>query len=383
MNTHHKIHLYFRLILSSVLLIVLTACTAESEATAPEELVTSSGFVCPLPNPPIEFESKKINIFTWTEYVPADIFDCFGLVYGVEVNVDYFSSNEELYSKVSLGADVNPYDVIHPSDYMIGVLIREGLLQELDMTRLPNEVNLDSKLTAAYGDTTNYIVPYQMGTQAIIYNTETVTTPPTSWADLWSPEYEGRIVAVDDSRVVIGATLLTLGYDVNDTDPAHLAEAKEKLLELMPNIRVFDSDSPKTPLVAGDVDLGIVWNGEAFLTQTEDPRFEYVFPEEGSIIFYDGMGISPNAAHSDAAYAWFNYLLQGDINWLTLVDYPYTSPNKAALEFAKTNHPDVYEPYFTSPITNTPAEEFAKGHEVIDLGEALSLYDELWTEIKQ
>lgn len=383
MNTHHKIHRLARLILSSVLLIVLTACAAESEPTAPEELVTSSGFVCPLPNPPIEFESKKINIFTWTEYVPADIFDCFGLVYGVEVNVDYFSSNEELYSKVSLGENVNPYDVIHPSDYMIGVLIREGLLQELDLTRLSNEVNLDSKLTAAYGDATNYVVPYQMGTQAIIYNTETVTTPPTSWADLWSPEYEGRIVSVDDSRVVIGATLLTLGYDVNDTDPAHLAEAKAKLLELMPNIRVFDSDSPKTPLVAGDVDLGIVWNGEAFLTQTEDPRFEYVFPEEGSIIFYDGMGISPTAAHTDAAYAWFNYLLQGDINWLTLVDYPYTNPNKAALEFAKTNHPDVYEPYFASPITNTPAEEFAKGHEVIDLGEALLLYDELWTEIKQ
>lgn len=383
MNTHHKIHRLARLILSSVLLIVLTACAAGSEPTAPEELVTSSGFVCPLPNPPIEFESKKINIFTWTEYVPADIFDCFGLVYGVEVNVDYFSSNEELYSKVSLGADVNPYDVIHPSDYMIGVLIREGLLQELDFARLPNAGNLDSKLIAAYGDATNYVVPYQMGTQAIIYNAETVTTPPTSWADLWSPEYEGRIVAVDDSRVVIGATLLTLGYDVNDTNPAHLAEAKEKLLELMPNIRVFDSDSPKTPLVSGEVDLGIVWNGEAFLTQTEDPRFEYVFPEEGSIIFYDGMGISPAAAHSDAAYAWFNYLLQGDINWLTLVDYPYTNPNKAALEFAKTNHPDVYEPYFASSITNTPAEEFAKGHEVIDLGEALSLYDELWTEIKQ
>lgn len=65
------------------------------------------------------------------------------------------------------------------------------------------------------------------------------------------------------------------------------------------------------------------------------------------------------------------------------MDYPYTNPNKAALEFAKNNHPDVYEPYFASPITNTPAEEFAKGHEVIDLGAALSLYDELWTEIKQ
>jgi spermidine/putrescine-binding protein len=151
----------------------------------------------------------------------------------------------------------------------------------------------------------------------------------------------------------------------------------------MPNIRVFDSDSPKTPLVAGDVDLGIVWNGEAFLTATENPAFKYVFPSEGSIIFYDGMAIPTSAPHPDAAYAWFNYLLQGDVNWLTLVDYPYTNPNKAALDFAKENHPDVYEPYISSPITNTPAEEFARGHEVTDIGEALLLYDELWTEVKQ
>lgn len=383
MNTHHKIHRAFRLILSSVLLIVLTACAAGSQPASTDELVTSNGFVCPEPSPRIEFEDDTINIFTWTEYVPADIFDCFALVYDVEVNVDYFSSNEELYSKVSLGEGIDPYDVIHPSDYMIGVLIRERLLQELDASKLPNLANLDAGLSTTYGESLNYIVPYQMGTQAIIYNTETVENPPTSWADLWSPEYEGRIVSVDDNRVLIGATLLTLGYDVNETDPEKLEETKERLIELMPNIRVFDSDSPKTPLIAGDVDLGIVWNGEAFLTQTEDPRFEYVFPEEGSIIFYDGMAIPASAPHPNAAYAWFNYLLQGDTNWLTLVDYPYTNPNKAALEYAQANQPEVYEAYISSPITNTPADEFAKGHEVLDLGEALLLYDEIWTEIKQ
>jgi len=146
---------------------------------------------------------------------------------------------------------------------------------------------------------------------------------------------------------------------------------------------VFDSDSPKTPLLAGDVDLGIVWNGEAFLAQQENPAFQYVFPSEGSIIFYDGMGIPSKAPHPDASYAWFNYMLQGDLSWLTLVDYPYTSPNAAALEYAKTNQTEVYDAYMASTVTNTPAEEFTNGHEVKDLGAALSLYDEIWTEIKQ
>jgi spermidine/putrescine transport system substrate-binding protein len=122
----------------------------------------------------------KKSIFYVDGILLTDIIDCFGLVYGVDVNVDYFSSNEELYTKISFGADVNPYDVIHPSDYMISVLIREGILQKLNQSKLRNTKNLDAGLVNAYGDTIDYLVPYQMGTQAIVYNSETVTNPPTS-----------------------------------------------------------------------------------------------------------------------------------------------------------------------------------------------------------
>lgn len=383
MNTHHKIHRWFRLILSSVLLVVLTACVVGAKPASTDKFVTATGFVCPEPSPRVEFESDTINIFTWAEYVPNDMFDCFGLVYDVTVNVDYFSSNEELYSKISLGQEINPYDVIHPSDYMISVLIREELLQQLDFAKIPNFANLDPSLLTIYGSTTNFVVPYQMGTQAIVYNTETVKTPPTSWADLWNPEYKGRIVAMDDNRVIIGMSLLTLGYDVNDTIPEHLEEAKTKLIELMPNIRLFETDSPKTALLAGDVDLGIVGNGEAYLAYSENSAFRYVFPEEGSIIFFDGMALPTTAPHPDIAYAWFNYLLQADVNWLTIIEQPYTTPNLAALEFAKENHTNVYRKYIDSPITNTPLNIYSNGHEVLDLGEALLLYDKIWTEIKK
>jgi len=380
-NRQHNIYQLYRMISAAVVLFAIVACSAIPKKPAAH--VTTTGFVCPEPSPRVDFKNKTINIFTWTEYVPADIIECFGLVYDVKVNVDYFSSNEELYTKMSFGSNVNPYDIVHPSDYMIGVLIREGVLQKLDQSKLPNIKNLNKDLISSYGNAVDYLVPYQMGTQAIVYNSKTVTNPPSSWADLWKPEYKGRIVAVDDSRVIIGMALLTLGYSVNSTDKAQLAEAKQKLIELMPSIRVFDSDSPKTSLLAGDVDLGIVWNGEAFLAQKENSAFKYVFPKEGSIIFYDGMGIPTHAPHPDVSYAWLNYLLQGDVFWLTMVDYPYTNPNQAALDFAKANHSDVYNAYIASPITNTPPDIFAKGHQVDDLGKALSMYDQIWTEIKQ
>ena len=89
-----------------------------------------------------------------------------------------------------------------------------------------------------------------------------------------------------------------------------------------------------------------------------------------------------DAAHVDAAYAWMNYINQGDVFWLTLIDFTYTNPNKAALEYAKENHPEVYDAYANSTITNPPAEAIANGHSLKDVGDALPLYDQIWVEVK-
>ncbi len=367
---------------------VLAACGAgggEPAAAEPESgggaKVTSSGFECPEPNPKMEVTSKELNLFVWTEYIPPDMQECFELVYGIKVNRDEYSANEEMYAKLSAGGSA--YDLVQPTDYIVSLMIRQGLLQELDHNKLPNLKNFDPNyLDFSFDPGNKYTLPYQAGTDAIVYNADTVTNPPQSWADLWKPEYAGKMIFLDDSRAVIGATLLTLGYDVNTTDPQQLEEAKAKLAELVPNVKAFDSDSPKTALIAGDVDLGMTWTGEAFLAQQEKPSIKYVYPTEGAIIWQDNWAMPKDAPHTDAAYAWLNYTNQGDIFWMMLRDFPYTNPNKAALDYAKENQPDIYKAYMDSPITNTPADAIQNGHRIDDVGDALPLYDQLWTEVK-
>ncbi len=356
-----------------------SACAVVPPATAPA-LTTSSGFECPEPQPRLPLTSTALNLFVWTEYIPADILECFGLVYGVQVNREEFSSNEELYAKLQAGAA--NYDIVHPSDYIITVMIQAGLLQPLDQSRLPNLANIDPEYLKLYGERAAYVAPYQVGSQGIVYDAARVPNPPRAWADLWNPEYADRLVFVDDSRVIIGMALLTLGYSVNATDPAQLEAAGAKLRDLLPRVKLFDSDSPKTALIAGDADLGVVWNGEAFLAQRELASIQYVFPTEGAITFEDGFGIPATAPHADAAYAWINYVLQAEVGWLLMQDYPYTLVNRAALEYARVNHPDVYAPYAESAITNTPASVLLAGARVDDVGAALPLYDRLWTEVK-
>lgn len=369
----------------SILLIaalLAAACGGGATTQTPAESTgAESGSTCPEPNPRMEVTSTQLNLFVWTEYIPQETVDCFEEVYGIRVNKDEYSSNEEMYAKLSAGGA--NYDLVQPTDYIVALMIRQGLLQELDKSRLGIMDSLDPNyLDLPFDPGNRYTIPYQAGTDAIVVNTETVQTVPQSFADLWNPEYAGRLVMIDDSRAIIGATLLTLGYDVNTTDPAQLEEAKVKLAELARGVKIFDSDSPKTALIAGDVDLGIVWTGEAEIARRELPSIEYIYPTEGAILWQDNYAIPVGAPNLDAAYAWLNYSLQGDLFWRMLDEFPYTNPNLAALDFARENHPELYEAYMNSNITNTPPEELERGHRMEDVGDATPLYDRVWTEVK-
>ncbi|MBC7876590.1 MAG: spermidine/putrescine ABC transporter substrate-binding protein [Anaerolineales bacterium] len=380
----NRLNLFKWLALLVIASMALAACGRNAETTpvvGDGEKVAASGFICPEPSPRMEVTSTELNIFVWTEYFPPDMLECFELVYGITLNRDEYSSNEEMYAKVSAGGSA--YDLVQPTDYIIGLMIRQELLQELDKTQLPNIGNFDEGWMNQDFDLGNkYSLPYLGGTDAIVVNTDTVENVPQSWDDLWKPEYAGKMIFLDDSRAVIGITLLTLGYDVNTTDPAQLEEAKNKLAKLVPNIKVFDSDSPKTALIAGDADLGMTWTGEAFIANQENPAIEYIYPTEGPILWQDNWVMLKDAPNADAAYAWLNYTMQGDVFWLTIRDFQYTNTNKAAIEYAKENYPEVYAAYADSPITNPPAEAVANGHGIADVGDATPLYDAIWVEVK-
>jgi spermidine/putrescine-binding protein len=359
-------------------IVLLAACGGGATAPSGDSAADAA---CPEANPKMEVTSKELNLFVWTEYIPQQTIDCFEQVYGIKVNHSEYSTNEEMFAKLNAGGA--NYDLVQPTDYIVAPMIRQGLLQELDKSKLPVIENLDPNyLNLPFDPDNKYTIPYQAGTDSPVYNSDAVENPPVSYADLWKPEYAGRIVLLDDSRAIIAATLLTLGYDPNTTDPAQLDEAKTKLAELVQGVKLFDSDSPKSALIAGDVDLGITWTGEAVLAQRENPAIQFTYPTEGTILWQDNYAIPVDAPHADAAYAWLNYTLQGDVFWKMLEDFPYTNPNSAALEYAKTNHPELYKGYMDSNITNTPADVIKAGHRIEDVGEALPLYDQVWTEVK-
>lgn len=354
---------------------VLAACasTAAPPAGSPEAAGMDDARPSTLKGP--------LNLYAWSEYVPQELLDGFSAATGVTINYDSYASNEELLAKLKAGGA--SYDLIIPSDYLVGLMRSGGMLQPLDKTLLPGLANIDPRFLGRDFDPRNEVsVPYQWGTTGIVYHSEKVSPPIKAFADLWQPDFKDRLVATDDQRELLGIALVQLGLDRNSQDKAELEQARDKLIDLKPNIRVFDSDSPKTQLLSGEVDAGIVYNGEAALAARENPAFTYVLPADGCGIWFDNLAIPTGAPNPPAAHAFIDFLLQPENSALITRDYPYSSPNKAGLAYVKAQMPEIWAAYEASPATNPPAEAVAKCQPVKDVGAALTLYGDMWTQVK-
>jgi spermidine/putrescine-binding protein len=326
-------------------------------------------------------KSTTLNLYAWSEYVPQQLLDGFSKQYGITVNYDTYSSNEEMLAKLQAGA--SGYDVIIPSDYTVAIMIKQNMLETIDTSKLKNFGNLDPRfINRDYDPGNKYTIPYQWGTTGLVYDKTVVPSAPKSWADLWDPAYKGRLVLLDDEREVMGMTLEVLGFDRNSTDENQLNQAEQKLLELKPNILKFDSDAPETAIISHEAWAGLVYNGNASLALAEDTNVEYICPTEGCTIWFDNLAIPKGAPHKDAAMLFLDWVLDPQQSILITKQFPYSNPNKAALDLLKTDDPTLYESYMGFSGNNPPDAFLANAKPIIDVGNTTTLYDSLWTDFK-
>lgn len=317
--------------------------------------------------------SGELNLFIWTEYMPQTVFDEFTKETGIKVNVSTYSTNEDMLSKVK-ASNSGIYDIVVPSDYMVKMMIDQDLLQKIDKSKIPNLSNIDETYMNQYFDKGNeYSVPYLGGVAALCVNKANVKENITSFKQVMDSKYADSIVALDDFRAVIGMTAKSLGYSMSSTDDGELAKIKTQLMKLKPNIKVLDSDSPKTSMINGETDIGFMWSAEIALCMQESKDFDIVFPDEGCYVFLDNMCILKGAKNSDNANKFINFVLKGETGKLVLDEFPYLSPNKAAVALM----PDSYK---NNKASNVPAEVIKKGEYVKDVGTAVSKYDAMWTD---
>ena len=324
-----------------------------------------------------EGKNGELNIFIWTEYVPDSVIEKFEKETGIKVNVSTYSSNEDMLAKVKSESE-GTYDIVQPSDYMVEQMASQGMLEELKTDELKNLSNIgESYLNPSYDPGNKYSVPYQGGVAGIAVNTSKVKKDITSYDDLFDSSLKNSIVALDDYRAVIGMTARSMGYSMNETDPAVLSKIQDKLLTLKNNVKLYDSDSPKYALISGDCTVGYVWSAEIALAMEENPDIKVVYPTEGAYLFMDNWAIPKGAKNYDNAVKFIDFMLDAENAQMVLEEFPYLSPNTKAVEA-------MGEDYSKNEAKNPPAEVIKKGEYVKNLdADTLKIYDEMWTKLKQ
>jgi len=325
---------------------------------------------------PAVVAGQEVYFCNWSEYIDPTVLDEFTRKTGIKVVYSTYDSNEALYAKMKL-TEGGGCDVVVPSTYFISKMRTENLLSPIDKAKTPNFSNLDpALLNQGYDPGNGFSVPYFWGLSAIAVNSEKIDPKKiTAWADLWRPEFKGQVLLLDDVRETFAMALRSLGFSGNTTNPAEIEKAYKKLVALLPNVRKFDSESPKDAYLQGDANIGMLWNGEAYLAQQENPKIVLVYPKEGAVMWIDSLAIPKNAKRVDNAHALINFLLTPEIARRNSEEVGYGTPNIAAL---KLIDPAVA----TNPVAYPGADVLKNAELQIDIGDAITVYDGYWQKLK-
>jgi len=290
------------------------------------------------------------------------------------VNVENYASNEEMRTKLLAGG--GQYDLIQPSEYMVEAFIKEGLLRKLDKEMIPNLKNLAPEFQhLSFDPDHDYTVPWMAGAVGIVVNTELVTDDIKGYKDVFQEKFKNKIVVLDDAREIVSWGLDTMGIPVNEVSDENLAKVKPLVAQWLPLVKVYDSDSPKTALLNGDVALGIVWSGEGALLLREDKKFKWVLPAEGAHLFVDSLAIPIKAKHPKNAELFMNFILRPKISALISADFPYLNPNAEARKLLSAQD-------LANPASYPTAEEMKKLETFKDIGQQAGKIDDLITTLK-
>lgn len=324
-------------------------------------------------------KKQTLNIFCWSEYIPQSVIDAFAKEHKVKVNVENYASNEEMLAKLQAGG--TRYDLIQPSEYVTEELVKAGKLAELNLANIPNLKNLDPKFTRMPHDPEGrFSVAWMAGSVGIVVNKNKIKEPIKGFADVFQEKHKRRIVVVNDNRELVSWALAYLGLPINDMNAENLAKAKEVLAKWIPLVKAFDSDSPKTALLNGDVDLGIVWSGEAAKLVEESRKsngkiaFEYVLPSEGAHLFVDNLAVPKASRNKELAEKFINYVLRPEVSVQVWGEFPYTLVNT---EGKKLLTPEQ----LANPASFPPADQLKETFRAISKEQSAAI-DKLVTDLK-
>ena len=325
------------------------------------------------PNTDKKAEPKTLNFYNWTAYIAPSTIPNFQKETGIKVTYDNYSSNDELFAKMSAGS--TGYDIVVPTDATLVKMIHADLVEPLDLSLITNIGNIEQRFrTAAYDPGNKYSIPWQWGTTGIGFDKTKVGGKVTDWDAFNLPAIKGKSSFLDEARDAFAMALFALKLDPNTTDTGDLDQAKDYLISLKKTIKTITSDY-QDPLASGELLLSQAYSGDVFTIQVDNPKVEYIIPKSGAFSWVDSMAVPKGAKHPGNAEKFMNYMLEPKVGAALTNTVHYGSPNQAAT-------PYIDKAILDNPLIYPPADVLAKLPFQKDIGEEELKYSDRWTEVK-
>lgn len=316
-----------------------------------------------------------VNLAIWGNYIAPETIREFSEKTGVKLNISNYSSNEELLAKIQAGA--TDIDVAVPSDYMVEIMIKDGLLAEIEADKLEHRQLIYPELLGQSFDSQNkYSYPYTWTSAGIAYNTKLLPKGIQDWKSFFEdPALKGKISMLDDVREVMAAALKLNGHSVNTTKAAELEQAKKSLSLIKSRIKMFRSDTVDA-LKNREILAAHSYSSDALIAAAEsNGEIAFILPSEGATRAIDNLVILATSKNKEAAHKLLNFLLSPEVN-SKFVQSIFGGP---VLTTTKDSLPENLK---TNTALFPSAEVLAKLEHIHDLGNATEVYDKIWTEIK-
>ena len=347
----------------------------------------------------------KLYVYNWGEYISDGsegsldsnkaFEEWYYEEYGERIEVVYstFSSNEDMYAKITTGAV--SYDVIVPSDYMIERLIKEERLLPLDYENIPNIVNIIPEFYGKdaiydyYDEGNIYSVPYFYGMIGIIYNTEMVddsieedgADDTGSWDLMWNEKYAGNILQFNNPRDAFGTAQYFHGLDVNSEKEAEWRKALGYLRDQKDIVQGYVMDEIFNKMQSGSAAISAYYAGDFLTMYEENDALEFYYPKEGTNLYVDAMCIPDTCQNKVAAERYINFMLSEEPAIANAEYTYYASPNRLVrenqdyIDSMNEIKPDAYEKiYNTEGVIAKPYKNLS--------GKQLAMINTLWEELK-
>jgi spermidine/putrescine transport system substrate-binding protein len=321
-------------------------------------------------------EEKKLNFYNWDTYTGENTLQDFNKETGIEVKMDLYADNAELFAKLKEG---NPgFDLIVPTNDYVERMIAAEMLDEIDYDKIPNITNISEAFReAAFDPGRKHSIAYMWGTQGIGYRKSKVKEEDVqTWGAVFDNDaYAGRIALLGDGESVIGAALKYLGYSYNSVDPKETKEAEDLLIKGKKNVKVYADDNGQDLLAAGEVDLTMEWNGDIIQVMSEDDDISYIVPKEGGLLWQDCLCIPKGAPHPNNAHAFINFMLDAENGAHIAETIEYATPNAAAKAL-------MSEEYQNNPGIFPSDATIAASEPALYSEERVKMRSESWTRIQ-